>query len=93
MCFLYIRFVNRVSSCDIYHGPAARRAEPVQQNSFWNSDKAVLVMTGNRQVWLESTSNPSLTLRPPHGSVLGVDLVRGHFVTEELWRSKLAGVR
>lgn len=71
----------------------ATSVEAIQQTSFWNSDKAVLVMTGNRQVWLESTSNPSLTLRPPHGSVLGVDLVRGHFVTEELWRSKLAGVR
>lgn len=71
----------------------ATSVEALQQTSFWNSDKAVLVLTGNRQIWLEATSNPSLTLRPPHGSALGVDLVRGHFVTEELWRSKLAGVR
>jgi hypothetical protein len=71
----------------------ATSVEALQQTSFWTSDKAVLVLTGNRQIWLEATSNPSLTLRPPHGSALGVDLVRGHFVTEELWRSKLAGVR
>ena len=71
----------------------ATRVEALQQTPFWTSDKAVLVLTGNRQIWLEATSNASLTLRPPHGSALGVDLVRGHFVTEELWRSKLAGVR
>jgi hypothetical protein len=69
------------------------RVEALQQTPFWTSDKAVLVLTGNRQIWLEATSNSSLTLRPPHGSALGVDLVRGHFVTEELWRSKLSGVR
>ena len=71
----------------------ATSVDALQRTPFWTSDKAILVMTGNRQVWLEATSNPSLTLRPPHGSVLGVDLVRGHFVTEELWRTKLAGVR
>jgi hypothetical protein len=54
----------------------------------------VLILTGNRQIWLEATSNPSLTLRPPHGSAVGVDLVRGHFVTDEVRRSKtLAGTR
>lgn len=78
---------------DIAASQLALRVEALQQSSFWSSDKAVLVLTGNRQIWLEATSNPSLTLRPPHGSVIGVDLVRGHFVTDELWRSRLAGVR
>jgi hypothetical protein len=66
----------------------ALRVEGLQETAFWSSDKAVLILTGNRQIWLEATSNPSLTLRPPHGSVVGVDLVRGHFVTDEHRRSK-----
>jgi uncharacterized protein YjbI with pentapeptide repeats len=72
----------------------AGRVEALHQTTFWTSDKAVLILTGNRQIWLEATSNPSLTLRPPHGSAVGVDLVRGHFVTDEVRRSKtLAGTR
>jgi len=72
----------------------AGRVEALNQTSFWKSDKAVLILTGNRQIWLEATSNASLTLRPPHGSVVGVDLVRGHFVTDEHRRSKtLVGTR
>ena len=65
----------------------AGRVEALHQTAFWTSDKAVLILTGNRQIWLEATSNPSLTLRPPHGSAVGVDLVRGHFVTDEVRRS------
>lgn len=72
----------------------ASKVEALHQTAFWTSDKAVLILTGNRQIWLEATSNPSLTLRPPHGSAVGVDLVRGHFVTDEVRRSKtLAGTR
>lgn len=72
----------------------AGKVEALHQTAFWTSDKAVLILTGNRQIWLEATSNPSLTLRPPHGSAVGVDLVRGHFVTDEVRRSKtLAGTR
>src|SRR5262245_14141924 len=72
----------------------AARAESLQNTSFWTSEKAVLILSGNRQIWLEATSNPSLTLRPPHGSALGVDLVRGHFVTDELRGNKtLVGTR
>jgi uncharacterized protein YjbI with pentapeptide repeats len=72
----------------------AGMVEALHETAFWTSDKAVLILTGNRQIWLEATSNPSLTLRPPHGSVVGVDLVRGHFVTDEFRRSKtLAGAR
>ena len=66
----------------------ALRCEWLEETTFWSSDKAVLILTGNRQIWIEATSNPSLTLRPPHGSAVGVDLVRGHFVTDELRRSK-----
>jgi len=70
----------------------AGSVEALHESAFWTSDKAVLILTGNRQIWLEATSNPSLTLRPPHGSAVGVDLVRGHFVTDEVRRSKtLAG--
>ena len=66
----------------------AGSVEALHHTAFWTSDKAVLILTGNRQIWLEATSNPSLTLRPPHGSAVGVDLVRGHFVTDELRRSR-----
>ena len=34
-------------------------------------------------IWLEATSNPALTLRPPHGSAVGIDLVRGHFIADD----------
>jgi uncharacterized protein YjbI with pentapeptide repeats len=66
----------------------ASSVEALHHTSFWTSDKAVLILTGNRRIWLESTSNPSLTLRPPHGSAVGVDLIRGHFVTDEVRRSR-----
>jgi uncharacterized protein YjbI with pentapeptide repeats len=66
----------------------ALQCESLQETSFWSSDKAVLILTGNRQIWLEATSDPLLTLRPPHGSTVGVDLVRGHFITDEYRRSK-----
>jgi uncharacterized protein YjbI with pentapeptide repeats len=72
----------------------ATKIEALQRTSFWTSDKAILILTGNRQIWLEATSNPSLTLRPPHGSAVGVDLVRGHFLTDELRRNRTpVGVR
>ena len=61
----------------------AVRVEALQGTSFWNSEKAVLVLTGNRRVWLEVASGPLLTLRPPHGVGLGLDLINGRFVTEE----------
>ena len=66
----------------------AGKVEAFHQTTFWTCDKAVLILTGNRQVWLEATSNPSLTLRAPHGSAVGVDLVRGRFMTAALRRSK-----
>jgi len=87
-------FSSRVVELDQALSQLAGMVEALHQTEFWTSDKAVLILTGNRQIWLEATSNPSLTLRPPHGSVVGVDLVRGHFVTDEIRRSKtLAGVR
>lgn len=82
---------------DGLHGPLgelAARVESLQETTFWASDKAIAILTGDRQIWLEATSNPSLTLRPPHGSAVGVDLVRGRFITDELRRSKtLIGAR
>jgi uncharacterized protein YjbI with pentapeptide repeats len=68
----------------------ASLVKALERTSFWTSDKAVVILTGNKHVWLEAVSNPALTLRPPHGSALGVDLVRGRFVIDE-HRRKLAG--
>jgi len=64
-------------------GEVVSSLEALQRTPFWTSDKAVAILTGNRRIWLEASSNPSLTLRPPHGAALGVDLVKGHFVTDE----------
>lgn len=87
-------FSTRHDGLDQALSQLASKVEALHQTAFWTSDKAVLILTGNRQIWLEATSNPSLTLRPPHGSAVGVDLVRGHFVTDEVRRSKtLAGTR
>ncbi|HXG91567.1 MAG TPA: pentapeptide repeat-containing protein [Blastocatellia bacterium] len=61
----------------------ASRVEALQQTLFWTSDKAIAILAGNKQIWLEAVSNPSLTLRPPHGSAVGIDLVRGRFVIED----------
>ncbi|HJQ23505.1 MAG TPA: pentapeptide repeat-containing protein [Blastocatellia bacterium] len=66
----------------------AARVELLQHTNFWTSDKALLVLTGHRQIWLEATSNPTLTLRPPHGATLGIDLIRGHFITDDLRRNR-----
>jgi len=61
----------------------AVRVEALQGTSFWNSEKAFAVLTGNRRLWLEAASGSLLTLRPPHGAGLGLDLINGRFVTEE----------
>ena len=68
---------------------AQSRGEALQTTSFWASDKAFVILTGGRQVWLEAASNPSLTLRPPHGAAMGIDLVRGHFVTDDPRKSRI----
>jgi uncharacterized protein YjbI with pentapeptide repeats len=59
------------------------RIEALQRTPFWNHDKAVAILTGKRRIWLEAVSNESLTLRPPYGAALGINLVRGHFVTDD----------
>jgi uncharacterized protein YjbI with pentapeptide repeats len=64
----------------------AARVEALQHTPFWTSDKAVVILTGDRRVWLEAASTPNLSLRVPHGAVVGVDLVRGRFVTDEFDR-------
>jgi uncharacterized protein YjbI with pentapeptide repeats len=73
--------LNQIAAC-----VAALESTP-----FWTSDKAIVVLNGNRQIWLEATSNPSLTLRPPHGSSVGIDLVRGRFVLDDHRRNKAVG--
>lgn len=87
-------FSSRLDELDEALAQVAQNVKALEETTFWTSDKALLILTGNRQIWLEATSNPSLTLRPPHGSVVGVDLVRGHFITDELRRGKtLVGTR
>src|SRR5207244_187097 len=54
----------------------AAGVEALHQTPFWTSDKAVLILTGNRQIWLDATSNQSLTLRPPPGWARRIDLMR-----------------
>src|SRR5262249_43095025 len=68
-------------------GEVVSSLEALQRTPFWTSDKAVVILTSNRRVWLECSSNPSLTLRPPHGATLGIDLVKGQFVTDEMRRN------
>ncbi|HWP41769.1 MAG TPA: hypothetical protein VNO14_00945, partial [Blastocatellia bacterium] len=56
--------------------------EALQNTAFWTSEKAIAILSPDRRIWLESASSDSLTLRPPHGSTVGLDLVRGRFVTK-----------
>jgi uncharacterized protein YjbI with pentapeptide repeats len=67
-------------------GEVVSSLEALQRTPFWTSEKALVVLTANRRLWLESCSQPDLTLRPPHGATIGIDLVRGQFVTDELRR-------
>jgi hypothetical protein len=62
--------------------------EAMQSTDFWSSEKAIVILTGDRRIWLEAASSESLTLRPPPGSLMGVDLIRGRFVTEEIRRQQ-----
>jgi hypothetical protein len=38
----------------------ASRVEALQQTAYWSSDKAVLILTGNQQIWLEAAPDPSV---------------------------------
>jgi len=60
--------------------PASARLETLQRTYFWQCEKAFAILTGDRRVWFEATSNDQLTLRPPHGIITGIDLIRGHFI-------------
>ncbi len=60
--------------------------ETLQRTAFWNSEKAFVILTGNRHVYLEAASSDLLTLRPPHTSNSKLDLINGHFVMEETHR-------
>jgi uncharacterized protein YjbI with pentapeptide repeats len=62
---------------------AGSHAEALQRTAFWSSEKAIVILTGDRRIWLEVVSSDLLTLRPPHGSALGLDLVRGRFVAAD----------
>jgi uncharacterized protein YjbI with pentapeptide repeats len=56
----------------------------LQTTSFWNTEKAFAILTGKRRIWFEAASNELLTLRPPHGMVSGIDLIRGRFVPDNV---------
>lgn len=77
--------VPRIRTGNLESAPSriVAAAGPLQATPFWSSEKAFLILTGNRRPWLEAVSNPSLTLRPPHGASIGVDLIRGHFVLDD----------
>jgi len=62
------------------------RVEKLEGRNFSDRAKAVVVLSGNRRIWLEASSNQSLTLRPPHGVMAGLDIIRGRFVTDETRR-------
>jgi uncharacterized protein YjbI with pentapeptide repeats len=67
---------------------SSSHAEAMQATDFWSAEKAIVILTGDRRVWLEAASGESLTIRPPHGSNVGIDLIRGRFVTEESRRQQ-----
>jgi hypothetical protein len=59
------------------------RIESLQRTAWWSAEKAIAILTCHRQVWLEVSSSESLTLRPPHGAAMGIDIVGGRFITED----------
>ncbi len=63
-------------------------AEALEDTEFWKNEKAVVILTGNRRVWFEAASSESLTLRPPHGAAVGVDLINGRFITDDIRRTR-----
>jgi uncharacterized protein YjbI with pentapeptide repeats len=73
---------------DLLGRMGAPGGEALQHTQFWTSEKAFVVLTGNRRIWLEAASSESLTLRPPHGATVGIDLIRGRFVTDESRRNQ-----
>ena len=77
---------TRVSQ--VVNSASEARIEVLERTGFWRAEKAIAILTGTRQIWLEAASTESLTLRPPHGAALGIDIVSGRFVTEESRRRK-----
>lgn len=73
---------------DLLGRMGAPGSEALQHTPFWTSEKAFVVLTGNRRIWLEAASSESLTLRPPHGATVGIDLIRGRFITDESRRNQ-----
>ncbi|HLG16897.1 MAG TPA: pentapeptide repeat-containing protein [Blastocatellia bacterium] len=67
---------------------AAWVAESLQQSSLWTSEKAIVILTGDRRIWMQASSSKTLTIRPPHGFTAGIPVVRGRFVTEESRRTQ-----
>jgi uncharacterized protein YjbI with pentapeptide repeats len=59
---------------------ASARIAALQRTYFWQCEKAFAILTGDRRLWFEATSNDQLTLRSPHGIITGIDLIRGHFM-------------
>ena len=87
--------VPRIRTGSLESAPTriVRAIATLKASSFSSSEKSFLILTGNRQPWLEATSNPALTIRPPHGVAIGVDLIRGHFVIEDRRKNRAAASR
>jgi uncharacterized protein YjbI with pentapeptide repeats len=60
--------------------------EVLQRSAFWTSDKAIAILTENRQIWIEVASGKSVTIRPPHGVIAGIPVVRGKLAMERTRR-------
>jgi hypothetical protein len=58
---------------------ASSRERRLQDTPFWTSEKAFAILTATRDIWLEACSSDTLTVRPPRGSLAGLDVVRGRF--------------
>jgi uncharacterized protein YjbI with pentapeptide repeats len=65
---------------DADDSPLTSRIEVLKRAGFWTCEKGFAIITQDRRVWLEAVSTDSLTLRPPHGVVSGIDLVLGRFI-------------
>lgn len=77
--------IPAAASIPAAHDPTfheATRSEVIHGAEFRDREKAFVILTGRREIWLEAASGESLTLRPPRGAVGGLDVIRGRFVLD-----------
>jgi hypothetical protein len=80
---------GKISRTDLLSGPLILDLpalnpdiEWLERTLYWSAEKAVAILTGERRVWLQAVSTQTLTLRPPRGSSVRIDVVRGNFLGE-----------